>query len=89
LADIDFEFVRRLFKIEVNFNPIEENLERKQTPMIFQSASAVSPFEAKNKPDSQPKRLASQPIIKKHKLGRNDPCWCGSGKKYKKCHWPN
>lgn len=19
-------------------------------------------------------------------LGRNDPCWCGSGKKYKKCH---
>ncbi len=22
----------------------------------------------------------------KRKLGRNDPCWCGSGKKYKKCH---
>lgn len=22
------------------------------------------------------------------KLGRNDPCWCGSGKKYKKCHLP-
>jgi len=21
-----------------------------------------------------------------HQLGRNDPCWCGSGKKYKKCH---
>lgn len=21
------------------------------------------------------------------KLGRNDPCWCGSGQKYKKCHW--
>jgi preprotein translocase subunit SecA len=20
------------------------------------------------------------------KLGRNDPCWCGSGKKYKQCH---
>ena len=20
------------------------------------------------------------------KPGRNDPCWCGSGKKYKKCH---
>jgi preprotein translocase subunit SecA len=19
-------------------------------------------------------------------IGRNDPCWCGSGKKYKKCH---
>lgn len=22
------------------------------------------------------------------KLGRNDPCWCGSGKKYKVCHLP-
>ena len=20
------------------------------------------------------------------KIGRNDPCWCGSGIKYKKCH---
>jgi preprotein translocase subunit SecA len=20
------------------------------------------------------------------KIGRNDPCWCGSGKKFKKCH---
>jgi SEC-C motif len=23
------------------------------------------------------------------KIGRNDPCPCGSGKKYKKCHDPN
>ena len=23
---------------------------------------------------------------KKPMVGRNDPCWCGSGKKYKKCH---
>ena len=23
------------------------------------------------------------------KPGRNEPCWCGSGKKYKKCHWPD
>ncbi len=23
------------------------------------------------------------------KPGRNDPCWCGSGKKYKRCHYPN
>jgi preprotein translocase subunit SecA len=20
------------------------------------------------------------------RIGRNDPCWCGSGQKYKKCH---
>jgi preprotein translocase subunit SecA len=28
-------------------------------------------------------------VADKTKLGRNDPCWCGSGKKYKKCHYPN
>jgi len=28
---------------------------------------------------------AKQPVIKGQKVGRNDPCPCGSGKKYKKC----
>jgi len=28
---------------------------------------------------------AQQPVIKAKKVGRNDPCSCGSGKKYKKC----
>jgi preprotein translocase subunit SecA len=27
-----------------------------------------------------------QPVLAKDKTGRNDPCPCGSGKKYKKCH---
>jgi preprotein translocase subunit SecA len=28
-----------------------------------------------------------QQAVNEHKdIGRNDPCWCGSGKKYKKCH---
>ncbi|HVM69522.1 MAG TPA: SEC-C metal-binding domain-containing protein, partial [Gaiellaceae bacterium] len=28
------------------------------------------------------------PVVKSEheKVGRNDPCWCGSGKKFKKCH---
>ena len=36
------------------------------------------------------KKLAHQRIEKareKQKIGRNDPCPCGSGKKYKNCHW--
>jgi preprotein translocase subunit SecA len=28
---------------------------------------------------------AAQPVLKGAKVGRNDPCPCGSGKKYKKC----
>jgi hypothetical protein len=33
-------------------------------------------------------REAQQPARRRQglKLGRNDPCWCGSGKKYKYCH---
>ena len=27
-----------------------------------------------------------QPVVKGQKVGRNEPCPCGSGKKYKKCH---
>ncbi|HLY73833.1 MAG TPA: preprotein translocase subunit SecA [Planctomycetota bacterium] len=30
-----------------------------------------------------------QPVRVEKKPGRNEPCWCSSGKKYKKCHWPN
>jgi preprotein translocase subunit SecA len=33
-------------------------------------------------PAQQGQRIASE----EEKIGRNDPCWCGSGKKYKKCH---
>jgi len=26
-------------------------------------------------------------VLDEHEtIGRNDPCWCGSGKKFKKCH---
>lgn len=29
----------------------------------------------------------AEPVVKQEpKPGRNEPCWCGSGKKYKKCH---
>ena len=29
---------------------------------------------------------AFRPPSKEADLGRNDACWCGSGKKYKRCH---
>ena len=40
---------------------------------------------------SQPQAIgappqAKQPMTAEKKVGRNDPCPCGSGKKYKKCH---
>ena len=42
-------------------------------------------------PGAQPSQMISpnskrQPITTEKKVGRNEPCPCGSGKKYKKCH---
>ena len=31
-------------------------------------------------------RVKLQPVKVEHKTGRNEPCPCGSGKKYKNCH---
>jgi preprotein translocase subunit SecA len=32
--------------------------------------------------------VATRPLVKseQQQVGRNDPCWCGSGKKFKRCH---
>ena len=30
-------------------------------------------------------KAVKKPVVKKDKVGRNDPCPCGSGKKYKNC----
>ncbi|MFN2286552.1 MAG: SEC-C metal-binding domain-containing protein, partial [Anaerolineae bacterium] len=42
-------------------------------------------------PPTQPRRRfgghIQNPQPPARKPGRNDPCWCGSGKKYKHCHW--
>ena len=40
---------------------------------------------------ARPARVGGDDVIKtvkreEPKIGRNDPCWCGSGKKFKKCH---
>ena len=39
--------------------------------------------------DESSRRGVQQPIKAEEKIGRNDPCPCGSGKKYKHCHGKN
>lgn len=46
----------------------------------------AQPTVASHGDDSEAKK---QPVKKDKKPGRNDPCPCGSGKKYKKCHGMN
>lgn len=43
-------------------------------------------FQGQPKAPSQQQAGKKQPVKLDQKVGRNDPCPCGSGKKYKKCH---
>ncbi|MDD3803444.1 MAG: preprotein translocase subunit SecA [bacterium] len=43
---------------------------------------------ASNTPEEEQTKQKPQTREEK-KIGRNDPCWCGSGKKYKNCHGKN
>jgi preprotein translocase subunit SecA len=36
--------------------------------------------------DYEPQVVEQRRVDEHDQIGRNDPCWCGSGKKYKKCH---
>jgi preprotein translocase subunit SecA len=35
---------------------------------------------------AEPVQVEQRRVDESQQIGRNDPCWCGSGKKYKKCH---
>jgi preprotein translocase subunit SecA len=60
---------------------------------LFQIPVAVAPQArpqrqlVTNLQDQQDGRQRPIKATAKERLGRNDPCWCGSGKKYKHCHW--
>ncbi|WP_239255198.1 preprotein translocase subunit SecA [Listeria ilorinensis] len=70
VSSIDEDVARYIMKAE-----IRQNLEREQVA----KGEAVDPGEGK--PEAK-----RQPIRKDKHIGRNDPCPCGSGKKYKNCH---
>jgi len=55
--------------------------------MGFQANKEPVPGTAQGGPGEAPARAGKpQPIHVGDKIGRNDPCPCGSGKKYKHCH---
>jgi preprotein translocase subunit SecA len=78
MGRIDTETVRYLFLVqparpEDEAKEIERRQRRQQQEMQLQAGAAQAA--------EQPK-----PVRTGAKVGRNDPCPCGSGKKYKKCH---
>ena len=95
VAQIDTEFGKRLFRIQVGtpgqMPPPPKAIEIKPDfSLPTESQAPVSASAPSGDFMSAFAGLQKGSVENKNKnLGRNDPCWCGSGKKYKKCHYPN
>lgn len=90
LQNIKFDVVRMLSRMQIE-NPQEieaqERLRRAEAAqkMNFQhSQSNGAATQAAAQPKEAPK--AETFVREERKVGRNEPCPCGSGKKYKQCH---
>jgi preprotein translocase subunit SecA len=61
-------------------------------PIVRQvmESGPAEPDGAESRSNGAPKKRQAAPVgadaAPNVKIGRNDPCWCGSGKKYKRCH---
>jgi len=71
--------------VESNFKPASFDSSKLQTGRTEVGSNKAGHDANKFGHNTQQKEV-TQPIIREKKVGRNDPCPCGSGKKYKKCH---
>jgi preprotein translocase subunit SecA len=97
---IDEESVRYLWRLQPVLQSGQEGaaaqrpaVRRTAPPPVPNAPAAASPFAAPpaGAKAPRPARTGGDDVVKtvrrdEPKVGRNDPCPCGSGKKYKKCH---
>ncbi|RIK45696.1 MAG: preprotein translocase subunit SecA [Chloroflexi bacterium] len=69
-----FEALKRNIEYDITHRIMHASLQR--TPVVAQPRTFVTNQEGEGSKQAQRRR----------KIGRNDPCWCGSGKKFKQCH---
>ena len=89
LEKIDDELTRRIFRIGVMERPQEIPLDMAQTNVDTSDMMGLSQSPEIKESVSGDKPLVKRVQASSKKIGRNDPCWCGSGKKWKKCHYPD
>ena len=91
LDHIKYEVIEILFKVQIrqeeDVNAIDEQM---QAPREMHFEHAVAPgFDDFDEPAVivEEENISEQPYVREGiKVGRNDPCYCGSEKKYKHCH---
>lgn len=90
VTNVNKEIVSFLMRANLP-NQVENNvqLSRAQAPQRQKQQTQTSRTEvgaSTNNPDEEQPKVKAQPVRVEQKIGRNDPCPCGSGKKYKACH---
>ena len=75
LSDIQKEVVYSFFKIGIGI---------RLAPSIMESQNMT--LSGPTGSDESAEKDSGQTTDEESKIGRNDPCFCGSGKKFKKCH---
>ncbi len=92
------EFVRYMFHIQVDRAPEQEEQKVAEVDYSYQSDpiqgfdGAAEESGVEVEADAEPDRRGAVAVVEQRvltdedKVGRNDPCPCGSGKKYKRCH---
>jgi len=71
-------FLKEAQQVQANIAPARLNLDALETGR-----------EEKGMDNNDEKAKKAQPVRVEKKVGRNEPCPCGSGKKYKNCHGKN
>jgi len=84
------EVMSTLSRVEIRSQEEIAELERQQqmpTEMNYEHADAALQNAVEQPQENAEQQEPHQPFVRSDKkLGRNDPCYCGSGKKFKQCH---
>lgn len=75
-----------IFKVSFIQQPREVKTEERR-PAVTEALAGKPDMISGHNHQENINEPAHRPISNEHpEIGRNDPCWCGSGKKFKKCH---
>jgi preprotein translocase subunit SecA len=80
LDTINIEIVQALCSVNL------EQVSTQQEKILEEQAQEEKPRQPQRAAPPKRRMASSKQPIKNLKVGRNDPCPCGSGKKYKQCH---
>lgn len=76
-------------ELDIDLEKLYYNMVEAKADWLYNLKEWDDLLDADRRKELYRKQKSSTTIVKGEKIGRNDPCPCGSGKKYKHCHGKN